>query len=110
MGNFGIEYVGKRHADHLLNALRNDYEVTVNKKGDLYAGIKFHWNYDKRSVRLSMDEHISKLQAKFNHPNPKKSQHSPRRHTPINYGAKVQYANNIPHSDTTPEQSTTNSV
>ena len=39
MDDFGVEYVGKRHADHLLNALRKDYEVTVNEKGNLYAGI-----------------------------------------------------------------------
>ena len=27
---FGVEYVGKHHADHLLNALKENYEVTVN--------------------------------------------------------------------------------
>ena len=46
--SFGVEYVGKRHADHLLNALREDYEVTVNEKGDLYAGINLTWDYTKR--------------------------------------------------------------
>ena len=87
--NFGVEYVGKRHADHLLNALREDYKVTVNEKGDLYAGIKLHWNYDKRTVRLSMDEYIAELRAKFDHPDPKKPVHSPERHTPIIYGNNV---------------------
>ena len=98
MDNFGVEYVGKRHADHLLNALCDDYEVTVNEKGDLYAGIKLHWDYDKRTVRLSMDEYIAKLRAKFDHPDPKKPVHSPERHTPIIYGAKVQYATDAPES------------
>ena len=72
--------------------------MTVNEKGDLYAGITLHWNYDKRTVRLSMDEYIAKLQAKFDHPDPKKPQHSPHRHTPINYGVRVQYATDIPNS------------
>ena len=31
--DFGVEYVGKRHTDHLLNALKKNYEVTVNDKG-----------------------------------------------------------------------------
>ena len=96
MDDFGVEYVGKRHADHLLNALREDYEVTVNEKGDLYAGINLTWDYTKRTCRLSMEDYIAELRAKFNHPDPKKPQHSPHRHTPIVYGAKVQYAKTIP--------------
>ena len=38
--NFGVEYVSKYHANHLRNALKDNYEVTVSEKGDLYAGIK----------------------------------------------------------------------
>ena len=45
-----------------------------------------------------MYDHIAELRAKFNHPDPKKAQHSPHRHTPINYGAKVQYATEAPDS------------
>ena len=89
MDDFGVEYVGKRHADHLLNALHEHYEVSVNEKGDLYSGINLAWDYDKRTCRLTMDNYIAKLLAKFDHPDPKKSQHSPHRHTPINYGAKI---------------------
>ena len=89
--------MGKRHAHHLLNALREDYEVTVNEKGDLYAGINLVWDYTMRTCRLSMEDYIE-LRAKFNHPNPKKPQHSPHCHTPVNYGAKVQYAKEAPDS------------
>ena len=45
-----------------------------------------------------MEDYIAELRAKFNHPNPKKPQHSPCRHTPINYGAKVLYAKEVPDS------------
>jgi hypothetical protein len=31
--DFGIKYVGKEHADHLLNALKQDYEVTEDWTG-----------------------------------------------------------------------------
>ena len=96
--DFGVEHVGKCQADHLLEALLNDYKVTVNEKSDLFTCIKLQWNYNKQSVRLSMDEYIAKLRAKFNHPDPKKPQHYPHRHTPINYGVKVQYATDVPDS------------
>ena len=39
-----------------------------------------------------MDNFIIDLRAKFNHPKPKKPQHSPHRHTPIIYGEKFQYS------------------
>ena len=45
-----------------------------------------------------MEDYIAELRAKFNHPDPKKPQHSPHRHTPIVYGAKVQYAKEVPPS------------
>ena len=45
-----------------------------------------------------MDNYIKNLHAKFDHPNLKKPQHSPHRHTPIIYGAKVLYAVEIPTS------------
>ena len=39
-----------------------------------------------------MYDYIANLRAKFDHPTPKNPQYSPHRHTPINYGAKVQYS------------------
>ena len=45
-----------------------------------------------------MDDFTTNLHVKFNHPNPKKPQHSPHRHTPIIYGAKVQYVAETPTS------------
>ena len=45
-----------------------------------------------------MYNYITNLRAKFDQPNPKKPQHPPRQHTPIIYGAKVQYAAEPPTS------------
>ena len=60
--------------------------------GDLYAGINLTWEYVQGTCRLTMDNYIKNLRAKFDHPNPKKPHHPPHRHTPIIYGTKVQYA------------------
>ena len=96
--DFGVEYVGKHQAYHLLNALKENYEFTVNDKGNLYAVSNLTWDYFKRTCRLTMENYITNLRSKFNHPNPKKSQHSPYRHTPIICGSKVQYAAETPSS------------
>ena len=72
--DFGVEYVGKRQSDHLINDLKENYEVTVIDKGNFYSGIKLTWDYAKRTCRLTIDDYITKLSAKFNHPNPKKHQ------------------------------------
>ena len=39
-----------------------------------------------------MDDYITNLCTKLDHPTHKKNQHYPHRHTPINYGAKFQCA------------------
>jgi hypothetical protein len=90
--DFGIEYVGERHALHLKTVLEEHYEVTVNWKGDLYSGINLDWDYAARTCRLSMRDYIANLRVKWDHPFPTKPQHSPYKHAPIIYGAKVQYA------------------
>ena len=94
--DFGIEYVGERHALHLKSVLEKHYEITLNWKGDLYSGINLEWNYNpvhvKRTVRLTMDDYIANLRVKFNHADPKKPQHSPYKYAPIIYGSKIQYA------------------
>ena len=44
--NFWVEYIGKQHADHLIESIRKDYPVDVDWTGGLYYGIKLEWNYD----------------------------------------------------------------
>ena len=36
---FGIKYVGKDNANHLLDALCHDYSVEIDLNGILYCGI-----------------------------------------------------------------------
>jgi hypothetical protein len=37
--DFGIQYVGRRHAEHLLRALQENYKVTTDWTGAKFAGI-----------------------------------------------------------------------
>ena len=91
--DFGIDYVGKRHALHLKFVLEKHYDITVNWKGGLYYGINLEWNYNpvhaNCTVRLTMDGYISNFRVKFNHADPRKPQHSLYKHAPIIYGANI---------------------
>ena len=37
--DFGIEYVGKEHALHILKTLENNYEITTDWEGTKFSGI-----------------------------------------------------------------------
>ena len=43
--DFGIKYIGKKHADHLLKVLNQHYEMETDWDGALYCGITLSWNY-----------------------------------------------------------------
>ena len=90
--DFGVKYVGRQHALHLITALKTDhkktgdaYEVEVDWKGDLFCGITLDWHYGTgdpsdrlgRYLNISMEKYIPKLLSKFNHDQPAKAQHSP---------------------------------
>ena len=103
--DFGVKYVGEKHAKHLLNALKSDhkkpgdaYEVEEDWDGDLFCGITLDWHYGTgdpsdrlgRYLDISMGKYIPKLLAKFNHGKPKKAQHSPFHAPPKKYGTAAQ--------------------
>ncbi|KAL7480901.1 hypothetical protein ACHAW6_006564 [Cyclotella cf. meneghiniana] len=52
--DFGIKYVGDEHFEHLINALKEHYDVTIDKEGKLYCGITLDWDYNKRTLDISM--------------------------------------------------------
>jgi hypothetical protein len=89
--DFGVKYVGKEHAEHLLTTLEQHYKVTADWTGTRYIGIQLLWDYDKRQVHLCMPEYVKKALNQFHH-KLRKRQHQPFPHTPIEYGAKHQYA------------------
>ena len=97
--DFGIEYVDRRHAEHLLAALQETYTVTTDWTGAKFAGIDIAWDYNKRTCRITMNGYIADVLLKYGHQMPRKPQHSPHKHREIIYGAKLQL---IPDDDTSP--------
>jgi hypothetical protein len=57
--DFSVKYVGKQHADHLLNAICTKYQITCDWTGSLHCGITLKRNYDNGTVDLFMPGYIS---------------------------------------------------
>ena len=88
--DFGIKYVGKQHADHLIQVIEQDYDFSQDWKGELYCGITLKWDYRNRTVDLSMPGYIQAALHKYQHPTPTRAQHAPHTWSKPNYGAKQQ--------------------
>ena len=75
--DFGVEYVGEAHANHLIKALKKNYDISEDWKGLKYCGLSLDWDYKKREVHLSMPGYVEKALARLKHERPKKSQDQP---------------------------------
>ena len=92
MDDFGIKYESLNNTNHLINALRKLYEITIDWTGNLYCGLTLGWDYYNRRCTLSMTGYIAKALHKLQHPLPTKPQHAPHAWNCPVYGATRQYA------------------
>ena len=97
--DFGIKYVGKEHAQHLLGVLKEFYEIEEDWTGSLYCGITLDWHYDQQYVDISMVNYVLKQLAKYKQPPPKNPQHYSFELKPIQYGKQ---SDTIPHEEPSP--------
>jgi hypothetical protein len=88
--DFGVKYVGETQAQHLVDVLKHKYTITIHWTGDLYIGLHLRWDYDNRTVDISMPDCVTKALQRFEHPTLSKPQHVPHIYTPQQYGAMVQ--------------------
>ena len=56
--DFGIKYTDRRDAEHLLNALKTSYKVSVDEDGERYCGLILKWDYQRRHCDISMPGYI----------------------------------------------------
>ena len=56
--NFGVKYVGRNNAQHLLSALQEMYSVSTDWAGELYYGVSINWDYHNRHVNISMPGYV----------------------------------------------------
>ena len=92
--DFGIKYVGREHAMHLISILKEHYEIAEDWKGKKFIGLTLDWDYVTQKVHVSMPGYIDNALARFQHERPKRKQYSPHKHVSPTYGARVQYVEN----------------
>jgi hypothetical protein len=88
---FGIKYVRKEHALHLLNILKEHYEIAVDWTGNKFIRLTMDWDYPDQKVHISMPGYIKKALTRFGHERPKRKQNSPHKHVAPIYGTRAQY-------------------
>ena len=89
--DFGVKYVGLEQAQHLQQIPQQKYTIPTNWEGESFLGMKLKWDYNARTVDISMPGYIEKALQHFHHPTPLKPEHSPHRYIEPQYGAPVQY-------------------
>ena len=90
VNNFGIKYAGKEHVDHEIWCIKQKYELTEDWAGNLYCEIKLNWDYNARTLDISIPGYIKKLLLRYKHCMPPKPQHCSYAPTPKQYRAKAQ--------------------
>ena len=88
--DFLVKYTGEEHAQHFIATLKQHYTITVDMEAKQYLGLQLDWNYKERYVDVSMPGYEDKALARFQHPAPRKQQHSPFPWAQPTYGAKTQ--------------------
>ena len=75
--DFAVKYVDRKHAEHLMNALKENYSVSEDWEGTKYCGISLKWDYAQRTCDLSMPGYIDRALKRFQHSPPARPQHAP---------------------------------
>ena len=89
--DFGVKYIGREHAEHLLATINEHYECKADWDGSRYLGLTLDWDYENKEVHLSMPGYVAEALHRFQHPPPTQPQHQPHKHTVPTYGQKTQY-------------------
>jgi hypothetical protein len=93
--DFGVKYVGREHAEHLMACIKKKYNISSDWNGSDYCGLTLDWDYKKSTVDLSMPGYIKAALHKYQHTAPARPEHAPHTWNPPIYGAKTQFVNEI---------------
>jgi hypothetical protein len=84
--DFGVKYIGKEHAEHLMSVLGKHYNMEEDWKGELYCGIHLKWNYRDGYVDISMPNYVKKKLTEYDYKPTNRHQYCPYEPNPIIYG------------------------
>eukprot|EP00957_Ditylum_brightwellii_P061357 4657228-Ditylum_brightwellii.AAC.1 len=46
--DFGVKYYNKDDSQHLITALQENYDISMDWEGTNYCGLAFKWNYNNK--------------------------------------------------------------
>jgi len=84
--DFGVKYVGEENAQHLIQALKETYQITIDKEGKIFCGIQLDWDYNNRTVHLSIPGYVQNALQKLDHKPPTRKVHAPSVYVAPAYG------------------------
>jgi hypothetical protein len=90
--NFGIKYMHREDIDHFIKCIKENYELTKDWDGDLYCycGIRLKWDYNARTLNISVSGYIIKQLQRYKHASLLKPQHCSYAPQPNQFGSKAQ--------------------
>ncbi len=88
--DFGVKYVDKAGDDHLVASIKSTYTLTEDWTGNLYCRIQLDWDYENRTVDISMPGYIAKKLQEYKHIKSNKVQHCPYSPDPKQFGSEAQ--------------------
>ena len=89
--DFLVKIISQECAQHLMNALKEKYEITIDWDAILYIGITLKWWFNQSKVQLSMPKYVPEEIKKIKQILSVKQQDSPAVHIPKKCGEIVQY-------------------
>jgi hypothetical protein len=98
--DFGVKYVGREHAEHLMTCIKNNYNISSDWNGTAYFSLPLDWDYKNHTFSLSMPGYIKSVIHKYQHPAPARPEHVPHTWNPPMYGANMQFENEFTTSPT----------
>jgi len=71
--DFGVKYLGKENAQHLLDTVQKYYKCSCDWKGERYCRLTIKWDYEGWKVHLSMPRYVQKALTHFQQPPPRQN-------------------------------------
>ena len=65
--DFGIKCIGKENAEHLINALKSKYTITIDWEAKQFCSINLTWDYKNRTVGMDMPDYVGNALQRFEH-------------------------------------------
>jgi hypothetical protein len=89
--DFGVKYVGCEHAEHLMEFIKKNYNISSDWNGSAYCSLTLDWDYKYGTVDLSIPGYIKAALHKYQHAAPARPEHAPHTWNPPIYGGETQY-------------------